>query len=178
MICEPEDFNKYPYNIADAEGEDTDLQTFIDTVERDVLIEVFGRAFFDEFEDNIEDEPFVTLIAGASYVDEKNKKRIWGGLKGALIPYVYAKYLAKDVQLAGGTGLENTLPENSERVSPATKISQANAVARKQFESMFVYLTNHDTLFDDIAYGMGYVDFETYMEEEMANVDEGNEFDL
>lgn len=178
MICEPEDFNKYPFNIVDAEGDDTGLQQFIDTVEMEVLIEVLGRPLYDVVADNLTTEPYKTLIDGGEYVDEENHKQFYDGLKAALVPYIYAKWLEKDVQLAGTGGLEQVVPENSSNVSPATKITQAWYVSYAKFCQMFLYLREQGGLFDADAVGFGYIDFEEYSDERMVNIGTKNEFDF
>lgn len=177
-ICAPEDFNEYPYNIADAEGDDTDLQSFIDRRERDVLIIVLGRAMYDELIANPTDEPFATLIGGADYVDERNRKRRWDGFKPALIPYIYSEWIAKDSESAGVAGLENTKLENSEGVSPARKSSEAWNKSNEQWQSMFRYLDAEGGLFDAMAVSFGYDNMKQYVDEEMNTIERKNEWDL
>lgn len=123
-ILQISDFANGKYVIPVNPMQDTDLQTYINDVEKTYLLQMFGKELYDLFIADLTGSPSVPQSARFikifnAFDDQTNDVLTSSdGMKEMLKGFVYYIYLRDLVNRASTTGLKKVMSENSTNVNP------------------------------------------------------------
>ena len=110
-------------NEPNSEGNNQQLQLFIEEFEPKCLVTTLGYSLYDELKPELLKKPFVPEAAETAdekWIDLVNGKDNYQGLKILLVPYIYFYFLESDDEHHSMVGVKRETPKGATR-TPATK---------------------------------------------------------
>ena len=183
-----DDFDLEPYNIPNLDQVENTFPLFIAQEEDIVLNKILGRLLATKFVAGIiPDEPeerWKNLRDGVLY-SYQDKKYYFDGLKKAMVPYIFFKWMEILVESKTGIGVVSSSSENATTVSPEFVLSRSfnDYVCKvgswkKQKDSLFGYLYNSESIYIDDVSEYGYSSIKTYMDDYFQTSRSRNSFGL
>lgn len=159
MFVTAENFVTPPFDLPNLDQGDL-FENFIEEQEEKVLKEILGRYFTSKIIDGltvvspaVPAERWTKLKNGEDYVINGITYH-WDGFEKLFTPYIYAMWLKQTVNSTSANGVLETESENSIKVSPAVKFSEA-------FNTFSELVGDYDCL-EDTLYGYLYSKNETF----------------
>ncbi len=129
MFVTEDDFNVIPYNIPNLDKVSDTFSSYVDEQEAIVLKKLLGYKLYTEFIAGLA----VLPTPDAKWTDLKNGKEYdyldvtykWDGMVALLRPFIYSIWLRDTFDNHSGAGIVISAPENSEVISPLTRIVRA-----------------------------------------------------
>lgn len=196
------DFDIAPYAIPNLGESQEQFDLYVADQQEDVLRQLLGNALYDAFKDGLDvdtdsddsgtplvdeseddvEQRWLYLKNGATYTyNERTCK--WYGMKKALIPLIYAKWIRDNADSLSDFGVVTANIENSEEVSPAARISRAynkfgDLVGRPPYaerNTLYDFLLQSGNTYTDSMDGLT---LNQYLDENFADYGTMNQFGI
>lgn len=185
MFVQPTDFDLAPYNIPHV-AENGAMPDYIDQEEEERLRKILGNALYEALiaglpDPDLQPQPpadrWTKLRDGETFVGIDGKTYRWFGLRKALTPYIYSRWLTDNYDTLTDSGVVVSETENATPINPSLRICRAfnkfsdyigvhrcfYPISYYNYNTLYEYLYSKAADFDDVAQAVGYDQFFNYL---------------